>query len=256
MPKINCSEETLVSLINDTISSCVSDNLVQMLENDPEEWRFEYALIFRNMYMTLIDYPTITTGFVEQKFSKPVILIKTNADNVDNIIHIISIGHIKDVFTTLPNFQVNALAEPFSMNLNSFGANNGRDKSKPLDVCFRTKDSSAYDRKALSVGLSKKLLRLYSLADSAAYYFQYYQTQKEPYSGKYVPIPKTFHLPELITSYPDSKIERFLGVRCNQATTVQFLTNPLKRPNPNVGGVAKCNDSDDSDTSETDTDED
>jgi len=189
----------------------------------------------------MIDMPNIMSAFVMETYPKPVSLIKNN----DTIFHIISVGHLKTVFGYIADFSI--IPDNFGL---PFATSAG--KKSLSDICFKVNNSDAYDRRKISPELSTKLIRLYCMADAAAYCYQYFVLHKQVYNGKYVPIPKKMHLQDLVTKEPSSKNEQFIVGQQKSNGGAKFLSMAC-RPNVVENFTVSARETDESSDSETDT---
>lgn len=169
MPNVNVENDTLSNRIIKCISSSLRKGDFEELQNDGcNKWNDLYVEMFLQIYSKLIDESTFTYICSDVFLNEPLVLFKYNKNTV-NYIHVVSVPFIKHFFLT-KNKKKRIIPE--ESKLEEF-------KPPKFFLCdaetFEDDDCDllfgSSNRIVLSNELIKKLIKMYVLADHAAWHY-------------------------------------------------------------------------------------
>lgn len=164
MPRIDCPEETLTSMLNTAIGSCVNKQQLDLLQGEIYSWNDAYIEIFKNMYMYMINESNITAIFVNERLRRPIELRVRKP--YCELVHIFSVDFLKAIFAKIPSFSITKVANPI------------KSIKRKYDLCYSDPECS-YDSTKINSQMSALLMRFYIAADLMSYYYYYYLEMKK-----------------------------------------------------------------------------
>ena len=197
MPRVDCDEETLNSMLNTVIGSCVTRQQIELLQNDIYSWSDVYIDIFKNFYMYMINESNITSIIVNERLRGPIELRIRKQDGV--LLHIFSIDFLKSIFSHIPSFSITKSSTPIQFI------------KRKYELCFDN-DECSYDSLKISAQLTAMLMRFYISADLMAYNYFYYMEMKKiaEDDDPKIDIPGRKFLHNIFSNDPNSKTQHFI----------------------------------------------
>lgn len=196
--------DTFEEQVKIRISSALPIAELRRLDLNPFQWDDAYVKFLLNIYSQLIDNLYFNVCFVDTKLLEPIIIYVNSENNktFSNITHAVSRLFIRDILSTI-NPYYNDLC--------------GQKKIEFVPPSVFTKTSTAFaieERKKLSITLSAKLMRLYIVAEHAAYhYFEFRDNKNCDYKHLNFhvkpKVKRNIQFYNIISNVPQSKFSGF-----------------------------------------------
>lgn len=210
MPKVNAESDTLFHNIGEVVGSSLTEQDIKELEcNGGKYYTTLFEKILINIYLVLIDAHTIKLSKVDGKLEAAISLYKVN----EEILHVVSIEFLKEYLYKVSNVVVD--------EKKTFVRQIKRRRTLNIGGANFTKDPDStyyYAKTKISEATSQILLRLYCLAEVAAYNYTYYQKYNTffEYGMKFKKIEKKTYIFDLLTTTPDSHVANYVCGRRNK----------------------------------------
>lgn len=246
--------DTFEEHVKTKIISALPLGELERLDNNPFEWDDAYLRFVLNIYSILTDNLHFNVCFVDTKLLEPII-IYVNAENstkYPNITHAVSKLFIRDIVGAINRFYVDSCTQK-------------KIEFVPPTVFTKMNTSFATDDvKNLSLGLSTILMRLYIVAEHAAYhYFEFLDNNDCDYKHANFnlksKVKRNIQFYNIISKLPQAKFSGFTDdhytIRREDGEHGKGFSNDFnlmfKYENDNEKSLVEV----DSDTSENDTDD-
>ncbi|QLI62395.1 HgNV_033 [Dikerogammarus haemobaphes nudivirus] len=196
--------DTFESYVQNIITSSLPASTFQKLNANPHEWDDAYIKFLLNVYAHLIEVQYFDVSFVDTILIEPIVLYVNASSKISEnpmITHTISKLLIKKFIGTINNYSVEC--------------NKNRIEFTPPQVFTRsTVDYTLQEEPKLSSSLTNILIRLYLIAEHAAYhYFRFIESKNCDYKHEFITEKFTTKRPtqfyQLITPTPNKKYSRF-----------------------------------------------
>lgn len=199
MPKIDTDQDTLTTHINEVVGKSITNDQISDLENNhSRSYTDTCETVLLNMYMVMIDAYDIKVKKVEPRLESAISLFKID----DDLVHVLSISYVKEFLSKIPTFSISE-KKAFVHKIK---------RCRTLKTFSDTANNYYYSSANINSDVSKLLLRLYTLADSAVYNYLYYEKFKNFFEIG-MPYIKISHRPflfDLITTQPSSTIANYV----------------------------------------------
>lgn len=196
--------DTFEEQVKTRICSALPIGELRRLDTNPFQWDDAYLRFLLNIYSLLIDNLHFNICFVDTKLLEPIIIYvnSENNRNYPHVTHAVSKLFIRDILNTINPYYNDSC---------------GQKKIEFVPPSVFTKTSTAFnveENKKLSLTLSAKLMRLYIVAEHAAYhYFQFIDNNNCDY--KHInfhaksKVKRNIQFYNIISKSPQSKFSGF-----------------------------------------------